>query len=135
MLALVKRQMLSGRIVLPASLILHIAAAPAVMGQTAEERGRAIVEAAYSNDSGYQDMMAQFTMVTRATNGRERTWEMRIMVLAVPGDGDRTIVVFDGPPRFAGHGVVDGRAPLAGGSVALSPNRPPSKAHRRRKYD
>ena len=106
MLNLITRQMLSGRMVLPANLILHMAAAPAVIGQTAAERGRAIVEAAYSNDSGYQDMMAQFTMVTRATNGRERTWEMRIMVLEVLGDGDRTIVVFDGPPDLRGTALL-----------------------------
>lgn len=88
------------------SVALHLATALPVMAQTAEERGRTIAQEAYRRDSGFHDMTAVLTMVIRSANGRERTWEMRTKVLDVPGDGNKTLVVFDHPRDLRGTALL-----------------------------
>ncbi len=89
-----------------ATIVLFVAtaAAPAAaraQDQTAEERGQAIVEESERRDRGWHDQTAQLTMVL-VRNDRERIRELRTMTLEGTGDGDKTLVVFEGPADLRG---------------------------------
>ncbi len=102
----IRNQMPSWRILISINVVLHLLTALPVVAQTAEERGRTIAQEAYRRDSGFQDMTAQLTMVIHRANGRERTWEMRTKVLEVPGDGSKTVIVFDSPLDLRGTALL-----------------------------
>jgi outer membrane lipoprotein-sorting protein len=68
----------------------------------AEERGLAIAREADRRDSGFQDNTAELEMILRNRQGEESTRKMRIMVLEVKDDGDKSLMVFDSPRDVAG---------------------------------
>ena len=74
--------------------------------ETPEEKGlRLALEASASNE-GFGDFTAGLTMVLRDRQGRESTRQMRFKVLEVPGDGDKSLFVFDQPRDVQGTALL-----------------------------
>jgi outer membrane lipoprotein-sorting protein len=99
------------RIALCAGLMLLASRAPAhartlAPAQTPEERGLAIAREVERRAAGYSDYTAHLTMVLRSRDGKERKREMRVRGLAVDGDGDRTLVIFDSPRDLRGTALL-----------------------------
>lgn len=67
------------------------------VAQTPEEKGLAIAEAADARDSGFGDFTADARMILRNRKGEESIRHLRIRTLEVPGDGDKSVSVFDRP--------------------------------------
>ena len=74
--------------------------------ETAEEKGLRIAEEASARDDGFGDFSARLTMVLRDRRGRERVREVRLKVLEVPGDGDKSLFVFDQPRDVQGTALL-----------------------------
>ena len=75
-------------------------------GETPEEKGlRLALEASASNE-GFGDFTAGLTMVLRDRQGRESIRQMRFKVLEVPGDGDKSLFVFDQPRDVQGTALL-----------------------------
>jgi len=72
------------------------------MAQTPQERGYAIASEFARRDSGWGDVTAELTMILRTPRGRERSRTMTVQVLEVPGDGDKTKLVFRRPRDLEG---------------------------------
>ncbi len=70
--------------------------------QTAEERGLAIAAEADQRDSGFQDFIANMTMILRNRQGDESVRAIRSRTLEVHGDGDKSLVIFDEPTDVKG---------------------------------
>jgi len=68
----------------------------------AEERGLAIAREADRRDSGFQDYTADLEMILRNRQGEESIRKMRIKVLEVKDDGDKSLTIFDSPRDVAG---------------------------------
>ena len=98
---------------LPATLILFVVAFPA-HSQTpdAEETGLRIATEARERERGFGNFTARQTMLLRNRQGQESRRELRVKVLEVEGDGNRSLFVFDEPRDVAGtamliHGHTD----------------------------
>ena len=76
--------------------------------QTAEERGRAIAEAADASDMGWGDNTSTMRMVLRNRAGQESTRTLRRMALETTGEGlgDRSIIVFEAPRDIEGTALL-----------------------------
>jgi len=74
--------------------------------QTPEERGLAIAREADARDSGFGDWTAEVLMVLRDSAGGESRRDMRVSVLEMPGDGDRSLIVFNRPPDIDGTALL-----------------------------
>ncbi len=87
--------------------------APALaQSETAEEKGLRIARETSARNDGFGNFTAGLTMVLRDRHGRESIREMRFKVLEVPGDGDKSLFVFDRPRAVRGtalltHGRID----------------------------
>lgn len=81
-------------------------AAGAARADGAEERGLAIARTADQRDSGFGDSTADLKMVltNRAGNVSER--RLRLRVLEVSNDGDKSLVVFDSPGDVRGTAIL-----------------------------
>ena len=84
-----------------------VAGEPALaQDETPEEKGlRLALEASASNE-GFGDFTAGLTMVLRDRQGRESIRQMRFKVLEVPGDGDKSLFVFDQPRDVQGTALL-----------------------------
>ncbi len=84
-----------------------VAVGPALaQDETPEEKGlRLALEASASNE-GFGDFTAGLTMVLRDRQGRESIRQMRFKVLEVPGDGDKSLFVFDQPRDVQGTALL-----------------------------
>ena len=89
-------------ICLAMALCLATPAPAGAADDTPEEVGLAIAEAARARENGFGDFTAQQVMLLRNRQGRESRRELRVQVLEVPGDGNRTRFVFDEPRDVAG---------------------------------
>ena len=69
---------------------------------TPEEVGLAIAEAARARENGFGDLTARQVMLLRNRQGRESRRELRVQVLEMPDDGNRTLFVFDDPRDVRG---------------------------------
>ena len=89
---------------LPALVVAgSVLPAPAHAGNdTPEEIGLAIAEDARAREEGYGDFTARQVMVLRNRQGQESRRQLRVQVLEVPDDGDRTLFVFDDPRDVRG---------------------------------
>lgn len=88
--------------------MLALAAHAEVAAQTPEARGRAVAEAADARDSGWRDDRVTMTMTLRNRAGQESTRELRRLSLEVEadGEGDRSLIVFDGPRDVEGTALL-----------------------------
>ena len=84
--------------------ILAWAAAPSVSrgADSAEEAGLEIATEARERQKGFGNFTASLTMTLRNKRGQESQRELRLNVIEVEGDGDRTMFVFDRPRDVKG---------------------------------
>ena len=75
-------------------------------GETQEDKGLRIAREASARDDGFGDFTAGMTMVLRDRHGRESVRRMRFKVLEVPGDGDKSLFVFDQPRDVRGTALL-----------------------------
>lgn len=69
---------------------------------TPEEAGHKIATEARERQKGFENFSANLTMTLRNKQGRESKREMRLKVIEVADDGDRTLFVFDRPADVKG---------------------------------
>ena len=74
--------------------------------ESAEERGLKVATDARERDKGFGNFTASLTMVLRNKRGQESKRELRLKVIEVEGDGDRTLFVFDRPRNVKGTGFL-----------------------------
>lgn len=84
-------------------LLIALLLMPAlVTAETAAEKGVAIAIEADKRDSGWNNSESSLTMVLRNKHGDESRREIRGKTLEVPGDGDKTLTIFDTPRDVKG---------------------------------
>ena len=88
---------------------LLLAKALPAQEETPEGKGLRIAQEASARNDGFEDFTAGLTMVLRDKHGRESIRQMRFKVLEVPGDGDKSLFVFDEPRDVQGHRAPDPR--------------------------
>ena len=88
--------------------ILAVAVEPpaARAAESAEERGLKIATEARERDKGFGNFTANLTMTLRNKRGQESKRQLRLQVIEVENDGDRTIFVFDRPRNVKGTGFL-----------------------------
>ena len=69
---------------------------------SAEETGRQIAAEARERQRGFGNFTASLTMTLRNKRGEESQRELRLKLIEVEGDGDRTMFVFDRPRDVKG---------------------------------
>ncbi|EPJ49141.1 MAG: hypothetical protein OFPII_02470 [Osedax symbiont Rs1] len=84
-----------------ASSVLALSATTAFAG-AAEDQGMAISKEAKARDEGWVDMTASMNMVLRNKQGQESIREIRMKVLEIIGDGDKSLSIFDRPRDVKG---------------------------------
>lgn len=75
-------------------------------GETPEEKGLRIASEAGARNDGFEDFTAGMTMLLRDRHGRESVRQMRFKVLEVPGEGDKSLFVFDRPRDVQGTALL-----------------------------
>ena len=84
-------------------MLLFIVVLPAVVSaETPEEKGLAIAQEAERRDSGFKDTTLSLIMTLRNRHGQESIRTIRMKVLEVEGDGDRSLAIFDDPKDVKG---------------------------------
>ena len=73
-----------------------------VVAETPEEKGLAIIWEVDQRDTGWTDLKAQLKMILRNKQGQESKRSLRIDMLEVEGDGDKSLSVFDSPKDIKG---------------------------------
>ena len=73
---------------------------------TAEETGLKIATEARSREEDFGNFTAQQIMVLRNKHGQESRRQLRIKVLEAPGDGDKSLFVFDQPRDVQGTALL-----------------------------
>ena len=73
---------------------------------TPEEMGLNIAQDANDREEGFGNFTAQQTMVLRNKNGQESRRQLRVKVLEVPEDGDKSLFVFDEPRDVRGTALL-----------------------------
>lgn len=91
-------------IALAATLML---AAPGA-AESPEDKGTRIAEEMDARDSGFGDSSARLEMILADQDGRRAVRRLRIDTLEIdqPGEGDRTLIVFDAPRDIAGTALL-----------------------------
>ena len=69
---------------------------------TPEEAGLKIAQDARAREEGFGNFTAQQVMVLRNKQGQESRRQLRVRVLEVPDDGDKSLFVFDEPRDIQG---------------------------------
>ena len=83
-----------------------VAAVPPGAGATPEEAGLKIAQDARAREEGFGNFTAQQTMVLRNKHGQESRRQLRIKILEVPEDGDKSLFVFDEPRDVRGTALL-----------------------------
>ncbi len=80
---------------------------PAVaQDESPEDKGLRIAREASARNDGFGDFTARMSMVLRDRKGRESVRQMRFKVLEVPGDGDKSLFLFDQPRDVRGTALL-----------------------------
>ena len=66
------------------------------------DKGRAIAEAADQYDQGFVNQTASVTMILENSHGQKAERELRIKILEVNDDGDKSMTIFDSPADVKG---------------------------------
>ncbi|UCD12032.1 MAG: outer membrane lipoprotein-sorting protein [Nitrospinaceae bacterium] len=93
----------------PISLaLLLICLAPGVLfADSPEEKGLAIAQEDDRRDNGFGDFTADMLMTLRNRHGEESQRIIRNRTLEVPGDGDKSLVIFDKPRDVKGTALLN----------------------------
>ena len=67
-----------------------------------EEKGLSIAKEADVRNNGFNDVTAKMTMTLRNKHGQESVRKIRVKTLEVPGDGDKSLSIFDNPRDVKG---------------------------------
>ncbi len=73
---------------------------------TPEEMGLKIARDTEVRDQGFGNLTAQQTMILRNKKGQESLRQLRVKVLEVPEDGDKSLFVFDNPRDVQGTALL-----------------------------
>lgn len=73
---------------------------------TPEEMGLKIARDAQARDQGFGNLTAQQTMILRNKQGQESLRQLRVKILEVPDDGDKSLFVFDNPRDVQGTALL-----------------------------
>lgn len=84
------------------SLLLGWSLSIPAHAESAEEKGLRIARDADARDHGFGNYTAQQTMVLRNKHGQESRRQLRVKILEVPEDGDKSLFVFDNPRDVQG---------------------------------
>jgi len=79
---------------------------PVARSDSASDRGLAIAREAERREDGFGDYSATMVMILRTAEGKEARRQMRFMTLEVPGDGDKSLIVFDAPKDVEGTALL-----------------------------
>ena len=86
--------------------ILSIFIATSAFAQTSDEKGLAIAVEADLRDQGWVDSRVDMEMLLRNAKGKESRRQMRLKLLEVRDDGDKSLTIFDTPPDIKGTGLL-----------------------------
>jgi len=91
--------------------ILFFALLPALLpislfAETPEEKGLAIAVESDRRDNDFGDSVADLTMILKNPQGNESVRHIRRKILEVPGDGDKSIDIFDEPQDVKGTALL-----------------------------
>ena len=67
-----------------------------------EAKGLAIIKEVDVKDSGWADATAEMSMILSNQQGQTSTRALRLRFLEVPGDGDKSLTIFDSPKDIKG---------------------------------
>ncbi len=84
------------------ALLAGLAGPPAAHSETPEEKGLRIAKEARARGKGFGNFTARQTMTLRNKQGQQSVRQVRIKVLEVAGDGDKSLFVFDQPRDVKG---------------------------------
>ena len=103
--------MISTRSMLPffalCCIIFCLGAAPVhAEGPTPEEIGLKIAQDSRAREAGFGNFTAQQTMVLRNKHGQESRRQLRVKILEVSDDGDKSLFVFDEPRDVQGTALL-----------------------------
>jgi outer membrane lipoprotein-sorting protein len=87
-------------VALAAAFIAPVHAGPA------EDKGLAIAKEANARDSGWKDNTAELTMLLKNKQGETSSREMRAKSLEAPGDGDKSLMIFNTPADVKGTALL-----------------------------
>jgi outer membrane lipoprotein-sorting protein len=88
-------------------LLLSLCLCPLnALAQSAEEKGLAIAVAADRRDAGFKDYLADLVMILKNKQGEESTRRLRVAILEVNGDGDKSLSIFDEPRDVNGTALL-----------------------------
>ena len=87
-------------------LLAWLGTPPLVHSATPEEIGLKINVEASARDDGFGNFTARQVMVLRNKQGQESRRQLRIKVLEVTGDGDKSLTVFDEPRDVKGTALL-----------------------------
>lgn len=90
----------------PALAAALLAATFTVHAGPAEDKGLAIAKEASARDSGWKDNTAELTMTLKNKQGESSSREMRAKSLEVPGDGDKSLMIFNTPADVKGTALL-----------------------------
>ncbi|MBF0589144.1 MAG: outer membrane lipoprotein-sorting protein [Magnetococcales bacterium] len=79
---------------------------------TPEEKGLAIAQEAEKRDTGFGDTTSKMVMVLKNRHGDKSTRNMRMKILEVHGDGDKSMSIFDRPRDIKGTAMLTHSHPL-----------------------
>jgi len=72
------------------------------VAETPEEKGLSIAQKVDLSDQGWGDTTASMKMILRNREGKESHRDIRIKILEVNGDGDKSLIIFDSPRDVKG---------------------------------
>jgi outer membrane lipoprotein-sorting protein len=73
-----------------------------VQAGSAEDRGLEIASEADRRDTGFNDSKASMKMLLSNSQGDKSTRDIRVRTLEQPGDGDKSLTIFDSPADVRG---------------------------------
>jgi len=94
---------------LPLTLCLVLAvflAIPTAYAESPEEKGLRIAIAVDKRDEGFEDSIAEQVMILRNKQGQESKRQLRVKVLEVQDDGNKSLFVFDNPRDVKGTAML-----------------------------
>ena len=86
--------------------ILTCFVSPKLESATPEEMGLEIARKADLRDEGFENFTARQTMVLRNKHGQESQRQLRVKILEIPEDGNKSLFVFDSPRDVQGTALL-----------------------------
>ncbi len=83
-------------------IVFSLIVCQSVIAQTPAEKGLEIAKERKLRDLGWQDTIADMTMVLRNSQGQQTERKMRTKAIEVMNDGDKSLTIFDEPRDVQG---------------------------------